>query len=456
MKIFNIELMNRRRQIVKINLNEFLGNEDVVLIFSGEPIQKPGGLDQNYFYLPHPEYFWLTGSRRSSGILTYSKRFGWIDFVADLTDEERIWEGATAEAEFELNEGSEEAATVQASSRNKYENAELQSVRGFNAWLELNQFKNTFALGQAPLIYSDKNTRLDSVSLNFLQEQLNKSRRPKDLAEIDLIKKAAQCAAAGYSRLSEFIQPGISERQVQLEYESAVLRAGAEKFPYDTIVGSGIRSAVLHALPTSKIISAGDLILIDGGADIHDYCVDITRVFSADKKWSLQQKTIFDIVLEAQTKSILLCRTGVEWHDVHRASARIIAEGLKSLNILKGSVDSLLDGAISLFLPHGVGHMVGHRVRDVGRDVTKVSAKCCGVNVRVDFKLEENFLMTVEPGLYFIDPLLNLKANRERYKNEVNWSELEKWKSFGGIRLEDDILVTSAAPENLTGFIPKL
>lgn len=427
MQIFEAQYIKNRRDRLTAKLKTHLSADQAVLFFSGEPVQKPGGLDQTYPFLPHPEYFWLTGRRRASGVSFFSIDEGWIDFVKPISDEEKIWEGAVAD--------------------DTYKNT--RDVKDLKKFLAQKNFRELFKLG------ANAETQ-GSEKFAALQEAINQVRRIKDAAEVSLVESCARMALAGYQRIEKIIKPGVSEREIQLEYENAVLRAGAEKFPYDTIVGSGVNAAVLHAIPTTKKIQTGELVLIDAGADAHDYCVDITRVYAADGKFSSRQQEIYQIVLKAQEKSIAKCKLGVPWADVHYTAAFSMAEDLHHLGLIKDSAASACEnGAISMFLPHGVGHMVGLKVRDVGGDVTRPPAFAAGARLRVNITLEENHLMTVEPGLYFISALLNQTERREKYRNSLDWQKIESWLDFGGIRIEDDILVTSAKPKNLTEVVPK-
>jgi Xaa-Pro dipeptidase len=412
-------ILDRKNRTARA-LDQIIQNNEVVLVHAGSPIQKPGGHDQTYPFLPHPDYFWLTGVRRTDGVSAYSKAEGWIDFVQPITREEKIWEG-----------GGEAALG--------------KDLALFDSWMKAHKFERTFHLGQ----HSDRKE-------NDVLETYNEVRRVKDAAEIELIKNLAVMANAGYKHLKKFIRPGVSERQIQIEYEAEVLRAGSDKFPYDTIIGTGTNAAVLHAIPTSRIVKDGEMILIDAGADVQDYCVDITRMFAANGTFSTQQQAMIDIVTNAQKKSIEMCTPGTEWSDVHLASARVIAGGLKDLGILNSSVDEAIEsGAISVFFPHGVGHMVGLRVRDVGAKFNPNPKKYAGARLRVDFSLRDGYLMTIEPGMYFIHALLNDSETRSMFKNQINWSEADKWTNMGGVRLEDDILVTNKGPVNLTEVVPK-
>lgn len=396
-----------------------------MLVYAGAPITKPGGHDQTYSFLPHPDYYWLTGLRRPSGVAAFTKATGWVEFALPVSREERIWEG--------------DGETITG-----------LDVAGLKNWIATQKPQRTFLLGQ--YLGHEADGKFDSE----VQEWFSQARRIKDAEEIALVSKLAGMANIGYQTLRELIRAGISERQVQIEYETAVLRAGAEKFPYDSIVGTGTNSAILHAIPTPRILKDGEHVLIDAGADVADYCVDITRNFPVNGKWSERQKLIYELVKKDQSASIALCSPGSEWKDVHLASARVIAGGLKDLGILKIDQEEALEsGAVGAFFPHGVGHMVGLRVRDVGGPPNPNPKKYAGARLRVDMKLEEGFLMTVEPGLYFIPTLLDDEQTRTDYKDVINWTEVEKWKDFGGIRIEDDIHITAQGPVNLTSMVEK-
>lgn len=433
MKIVDpIFLANRRGALATV-LADVLSPGDVVLFFAGDPISKPGGLDQTYPFLPHPEYLWLTGLRRPRGVVAFTPEEGWVEFVELPTDAERLWEGGD-------------------------ETISGTDISGFDAWFGLLRPLRVFVFGSQSSIekFRDKGLNQDQELQSGVQEVINRVRRRKDSAEIALIERAASCAHAGYKLLREAIRPGVTEREVQIAFEAEVLRAGADKFPYETIVGSGTNAAVLHAIPTSKTIREDELVLVDAGADVFDYCADVTRVFSSSGKFSQQQQDLYDLVLSAEKHAIDLCKPGVEWRDVHRGAARVLASGLRDLDILRCDPDLALESeAISVFFPHGVGHMVGLRVRDVGGVAGKTVETCCGVRLRVDLVLEEDFVMTVEPGLYFVKPLLDKVEIRNRFRDEINWSEVERWRDIGGVRIEDNILLTRNGPRNLTAEIEK-
>lgn len=425
--LFDPQTYSERKSRAERALNTVLNDDEVVLIHAGKPVQKPGGHDQTYPFLPHPDYFWLTGVRRPHGLSAFSKGEGWVDFVLPVSKDEKVWKGSL-------------------------EDVPGRDIASFESWIKSKSFKTIYHLGQhesSLSLHPEKDPKK-------ILETYNEVRRVKDASEIELIKSLARMASVGYSHLKTFIRPGVTERQIQLEYESAVLKAGAEKMPYDSIVGAGTNSSVLHAIPTMRIVQDGDMVLIDAGADREDYCVDITRVFAATGTFSSQQQAIYSIAFKAQQASIALMRPGVEWKDVHLTSARVIAQGLSELGIMKCGVEEALEtSAVALFFPHGVGHMVGLKVRDVGGPYNPHPKKYAGARLRVDMPLREGHLMTVEPGLYFIEALLRDQETRRNFQGQINWAETDKWMNVGGVRLEDDMLVTSHGTENLTSMIDK-
>jgi Xaa-Pro dipeptidase len=419
--------IDARRARLSTRWNSILEANEAVLVLSGEPIQKPGGLDQTYPFLPHPAYFWLTGRRRESEAVLYSRDLGWVEFHKEIGPDEAVWEGERHDI---LVDG------------------EGRNSSSLDTFLAQQKFTTLYQLGQ---------TSGEPEGKAFeLRTALDGTRRAKDAAEVRLIRELAGIAKAGYDAIQQVVRPGISEMEVRIAFESEILRRGAQGVPYESIVGSGINSAILHFPPTQKVICEGELVLVDAGCERYDYCVDITRMFSAGAP-STQQKDLYSLVLRAHQECIAMSKAGVQWRDVHLHAARVITEGLLQLNVLKGSLDKLLEKEVSqVFFPHGVGHLVGLRVRDTGQPENINPKTYAGARLRVDLELEENFLITVEPGCYFIPALLDNAAIRSRFAEDINWSEAEKWKPVGGVRIEDNILIGKDGNDNLTIDVPKV
>lgn len=432
--IFTANIIKARQSKLAQVWESLLSSSDCVLVCAGDPIPKPGGLDQVYPFLPHPSYFWITGYRLPFGVALYSKDLGWVPFVRPLSQAELVWEGA---AEFE---------------------EQGQHISQLVGFIKKHQFKRCFLIGQP----SSVTAFLEPQQLAAFDDiwnvkiQMDRVRRVKDKEEVALVKDVARIAGFGFQKMKSVLQVGITEKDLQAEYEAEILKKGAHGLPYTTLVGSGVNASVLHSLPTGKKIASGDWVLVDAGAEKYDYCVDITRMLAVEGTFSSQQAMIYNLVKEAQLQAIDKARPGVQWHSVHEHAASVIAEGLKNLNLIRCSVSTALEsGAISVFFPHGVGHLVGLRVRDTGHEENRNPKKYCGVQIRVDFALEENFMITVEPGCYFIKALIMNPDIRSKYQDMINWSEAEKWLNMGGVRIEDDILITAQAPEVLTAMIEK-
>jgi len=407
-----------------------LGSDGPLLVVgAGEPIGKPGGHDQTYEFIPHPEYMWLTGSRRAGGVVVYVPGEGFTDFVVPASADERLWEG-----EPEVPPG-KDVATLEAFLSER--------ARG----------RPVARLGAAQPTLA----RFDLASRD-VQERLDRARRVKDDAELAHYARCVDATVRGHAKAREVARPGVTERTIQIELEAEMFRAGAEGTGYGTIVGAGPNAAVLHFSPSSRVVGANDLVLVDAGAEIGGYTADVTRTFAASGRFTPEQQAIYDAVLAAQEQGIAMLRPGVEWHDVHRKTARVMAQALVDMGLLVGSVDALTEGeAIALFYPHGVGHMVGLGVRDVGGRAPgrETPRMCCGARPRVDMPLAEGFLMTVEPGLYFVDAILDDPARRARFADVVKWDAVQRFRGLGGVRIEDDVLVTRDGPRVLTSAIPK-
>ena len=423
---FTAEDIQARRQRLAARWDSLLGTDEAIVVYSGEPLPKPGGLDQTYPFLPHPAYYWLTGRRREEEAVVYNRQSGWTEFQKVISREESFWEGAR------------EDLLVEGPGR---------PVKELSEFLAGSKFSAVYKLGQGAVI---EGKAFD------LRTALDQTRRIKDASEVRLVRDLAGIAAQGYRKIREVLRPGITEKDIQLAYKDEIYRRGAHTTPYDSIVGSGPNAAVLHALPTRKVIKEGELVLVDAGADQFDYCVDITRTFASSGNISQRHRDLYALVLRAYTECVAMSKSGVWWRDVHMHAARVISEGLLGLGILKGSLDTVLEREVaSVFFPHGVGHLVGLRVRDTGHEENLNPKTYFGARLRVDIQLEENMLLTVEPGCYFIPALLEASDVQSKFRDEINWEELKHWKDIGGVRIEDNILIKQGGNENLTEDVPK-
>ena len=403
--------------------------DEVLLIGAGRPVPKPEISDALLPFIAHQEYFYLTGHAEAvGGILAYDPHTDeWVSFVPAVTEMDRVWEGR-AQLPGEL-------------------------LAKFPAWFGPRLGRPVVMLGTPIDGIATDETRTIEV-----REAYQHARRPKEPAEIALLQRGAAATAAGYAAIQPLLQPGVSERALQIELEAEYFRHGAQTTGYDSIVGIGAQSAVFHGAPSpDRIARDGDFILIDSGAQLDRYVTDVTRTYVAGQP-SPFQRDLYQVVLGAQTRAIEKCRPGAEWKELHFSTAVDLVGGLVAMGVLHGDPAALVEQeAHTLFYPHGLGHMVGLGVRDASglepgrRRDERPSLR----SLRMDLILRAGYVVTVEPGLYFIPAILHDRARREKYRDTVNWDLVDRHLHLGGVRIEDNLLVTDSAPLNLTAAIPK-
>ncbi|MEJ2257805.1 MAG: M24B family metallopeptidase, partial [Woeseiaceae bacterium] len=256
-----------------------------------------------------------------------------------------------------------------------------------------------------------------------LDHLLHDMRLYKSRAEISAMRKSAKIAVAAHRRAMRIARPGMFEYEVEAEFRHEFRRNGAW-VSYNPIVGGGANACILHYVDNSAELRDGDLLLIDAGCELDYYASDITRTFPVNGRFSPEQRAVYEIVLEAQDAAIEKIAQGNHWNEPHDAAVRVITRGLKKLGLLDGTLRKLIkDGAYRQFYMHRTGHWLGMDVHDVGD--YKV-----GDEWRV---LEPGMVMTVEPGIY----TPNKRTIPRAFRNI-------------GIRIEDNVAVTSKGPDVLS------
>ena len=392
--------------------------DEIVLVNSGEPVPIDGS-DQYYPFKVHPELRYLAAVDVPGAVLAFdSVDRSWELFSPRLSPDELVWERGPDPVGRPLGE--------------------------LEDWLSARS-------GRAVL-------RAGAGGAGQLTNAIAETRLHKDEAELEHLRAAARCSVTGYAWLYANTVAGMTERSVQIGMEAEFFRAGAPGTAYDSIVASGPNGAVLHFLPTGRVIEPGDLLLVDAGASIEGYASDVTRTVVVGAEPTDVQAFLWQLVLRTQELAIDRCRPGVEWRDVHLDAARTIGAGLVELGLLRGEVPDLVSsGAVALFFPHGLGHLIGLTVHDAG-GYPKGRERSSHPQLRylrTDRPLEAGMITSVEPGVYFIDALLGAPAVRAQHADTVNWGLADELRYFGGIRIEDDIHITIGEPENLSGAIPK-
>jgi Xaa-Pro aminopeptidase len=266
---------------------------------------------------------------------------------------------------------------------------------------------------------------------------LHSMRQVKSAAELEMLRQAAAISAAAHNRAREFAKPGLYEYQVQAEIEHTFRLHGAIGPAYPSIVASGANACILHYVENDRQMRENELLLIDAGCSYGYYNGDITRTFPISGKFTAEQKILYDLVLEAQLKAIEQVKPGNPYNLFHDAAVRVLVEGLLDLGLLVGDIEELIkEEKYKPFYMHRTGHWLGLDVHDAG--VYKHGEESWQI-------LQPGHVLTVEPGIYISPDFRPAEGQPE---------VPEKWRGIG-IRIEDDLLVTSNGHEVLTADVPK-
>ncbi len=274
-------------------------------------------------------------------------------------------------------------------------------------------------------------------------------RNYKTAEEIVEIDKGVDTTVDMHVAAMKMVKPGMKELDVVVEIEK-IARAACDGISFPTI--ATINGQTLHNHYHGNTIKEGQLFLLDCGAETSmGYAGDLSSTFPVGKTFSSLQKDIYSLVLKAHYASVDALKPGVTFKEVHRAACLAIAEGLKNMGLMKGDVESAVDaGAHALFFPCGTGHMMGLDVHDmenlgeefVGYGGEPKSTQFGLKSLRLGRELEPGFVVTIEPGIYFIPELTDQWRSQKKFMEYLNYDEIDKFRNFGGIRNEEDYLIT--------------
>jgi len=278
-----------------------------------------------------------------------------------------------------------------------------------------------------------------------------KQRATKSAEEIAYIEAACDVGYVMHTTAQMLIKPGVTERFVAGQVDG-IARSLAQGNSFGTIFSQ--HGEIMHGAPSDAPLEDGRLVLCDAGCELNDYCSDHTRTMPVNGKFSQRQLEIYSIVEQCHDYVLEVAKPGVKYQDVHFAVCRLMTERLKELGLMKGDTnEAVRAGAHAMFLPHGLGHMMGMDVHDMeglGQiyvgfdDETRPNLEQFGTNcLRMGRKLEPGFVLTDEPGIYFIPHLIDLWRKEQHCAEFLCFDAIETYKDFGGIRIEDDLLITA-------------
>lgn len=290
----------------------------------------------------------------------------------------------------------------------------------------------------------------EAASLKLIKAVV-KMRATKSAEEIAYIDAACDVGYVMHTTAQLLIRPDVTERFVAGQVDG-IARSLAQGNSFATIFSQ--HGEIMHGNPSDAKLEAGRLALCDAGCELNDYCSDHTRTMPVSGKFTQRQLDIYSIVEACHDYVLEVAKPGVKYADVHFAVCRLMTERLKELGLMKGDVDeAVAAGAHAMFLPHGLGHMMGMDVHDmeglgqkyVGFDDEVQPSTQFGTNcLRLGRRLQKGFVVTDEPGCYFIPALIDQFRAKGLHTDFINYDKVEQYKDFGGIRLEDDIIITDS------------
>jgi Xaa-Pro aminopeptidase len=451
--MFSADVYTQRRQILKKELNSGL-----LLI--------PGNTEASFNYPSNTYHF-----RQDSSFLYYfglnlPSLVGLIDidsgeeiiFGNDFDLDDIIWMGPQPA----INDLAEKAGVK--TTKNLDELNKIISnciIKGRKIHI-LPQYRAKNLIQLAELFKVDYKMVSTYISESFIKAVV-KQRSVKDEFEISEIEKALEVAYLMHTTAMKMAKPGLIEQEIAGKIEGIALAAGG---PVSFPVILSQNGETLHNHYHGNVLEVGKMMLVDAGCETSmSYCSDITRTVPVGGKFDSRQREIYEIVLKANQIVAEKCKPGVFYKEMHLLAAKTIASGLKDIGLMQGNIDLAVEqGAHALFFPHGIGHMMGLDVHDmenlgekfVGYDHEIERSTQFGLAfLRLARRLQPGFVITNEPGIYFIPALIDKWKSENKHTEFINYSKVESFRDFGGIRIEDDLLITSKGCKVLGNPIPK-
>lgn len=395
-----------------------------VAVFLSAPVRNRAN-DVDYIYHQDPDFYYLTGVREPAAVLFVFKETVTVGdrtgkeflFVHPIDTTRELWNGKMI--------SSAKAAIVSGVNNTGY-SSEIYGSAFPLSGLKIKMVKqhsgivdnrtDTLDLSDLYKLLRQKLEYSDTLGQPFLKQAMATLREVKEAEEMALLRKAIAISVDGHKEMIRYTQSGLSEYSSQAVGEYVFRRDGAEDVGYPSICGAGENGCTLHYITNREKLDKGELLLLDMGAEYMGYTADITRTLPVSGKFSTEQKILYQLVYDAQEAAFRMCAPGNAFRAPHEAAAKVIREGLKSLGIIAK------DEEFRRYFPHGTSHYLGLDVHDAG---TRTALKPGNV-------------ITVEPGIYI----------PENSPCDPKW-----WKI--GIRIEDDVLITSDGYEILSGKLPR-
>lgn len=430
----------KRREILK----RTVGNG--VLLFLGNDESPMNYRDNTYHFRQDSTFLYYWGFGRNAGIAAVIDidNDREIIFGDELTIDSIVWTGPLPT----LREQAQEVGTNETLPMQALASFLKEAVSKGRKVHYLPPYRAEHTVMLQDLLGISPAAQDAGKSLAFIKAVVNQ-RNYKSAEEVAEIEKAVNISYRMHLAAMKGARPGMKEYEVKALIHAAAQNSGAElSFP----IISTVHGETLHNHNYNNTLEAGQMLLVDAGAELpNGYCGDISSTVPVGKRFSERQRTIYGIVYNAHYAAVDALKPGIPFKEVYYIACRTLFNGLKELGLTRGDADeAVLAGAHALFFQCGLGHMMGLDVHDmenlgevwVGYDGVPKSTQFGIKSLRLARPLEPGFVLTIEPGIYFIPTLIDMWSAEKRFEAYINYKEVEKWRGFGGIRNEEDYLIT--------------
>jgi Xaa-Pro dipeptidase len=424
-------------------LSLFEENQDGVIYLKGAENMYRYGTDYEFPFRQESNFWYLTGVNEPEYHAVIDIKSGDFHLFYPKRDAQfAVWHGKV-----------KTAAQIQ----DEYRPEHLHQTNDLLSVLNGLKPSVIYCLDEEQAEFIEDLNREFTVETETLQDAITYCRCIKTDDELHLMREAARINNLAHLEVMKALKPGMFEYEAKAIFDYHQKRHGLLQPAYNGIHAGGANSAILHYVENNQKIESGDLYLIDAGYEKDGYASDVTRTYPASGRFSGDQAVIYQVVLDALNKSVAAVKPGIKMEELHLEACRIILRGLKEAGILKGSIDEMMEHNIfALFFPHGLGHFLGLDTHDVGgypKGVERIDRP--GIRfLRVRRELMPGMVITIEPGIYFIPALLGPALENSEQARYLNEERVRALFGFGGIRIEDNLIVTETGSENLTD-VPK-
>lgn len=444
--MFSRRTYEKRRLALK---NQF---EKGVILICGNNLSPTSYLDNAFPFVQDSTFLYYFGLNKENlmGIIDIDKEQE-IIFGNELTIDDIIWGGPQITL-------ADQCKLVGVDNVFPYEELGnyLRDARNAGRRVHyINQYlpENILKLSEWFGIKPSEVNRYSSDALGYAVAEQRNFKTPEEVQEIE---KAVNITREMHLKAMEVAKPGMKEYEVVAEIEKVAksYNCGTSFHTICTINGQ-----ILHNHNHNNILKEGDLLLIDAGAKLENgYCGDMTTTMPVSGKFTPEQKEMYNLLISMFDRASELIKPGITYKEVHLEVCKVLTKGLIEKNILKGDVEEIVSkGVHALFMPHGLGHMMGldvHDMENIGEVIVGYNGQFKSeqfglASLRLGRELEEDFIFTVEPGIYFIPELIKQWKIEEKFVEYINYDELEKYIGFGGMRYEGDFLVTKTGSRRL-------